>query len=412
MTPELEQRIRRDLEVEAARTAPPPGFPALPEIPAGRYLSPVFYELEMEHIWRKSWLCAGREEELPNPGSYVLFRKLGPSIVIVRGKDGAVRAFYNTCKHRGAKIVNEESGKANLLRCQYHSWAFDLEGRLVNVPDEVDFCGLDKAAHSLTPVRCETWGGWIFLNLDPQAASVRESLAPVFAEWSALDMAKLRIIHRFSQVIDCNWKAAIDAFQEVYHIRTIHQPTIGKALNYRACAIGLLPNGHSRMITGYHDWAKATLGMDAPDTPNIPTVNDLHRNSSSSYFAFPHMVTPFRFTCLTFQIFWPINPRQCELQVIGIGPDWGEGPIPEYWEGANKRFQTILAEDWDNLFSIQQSMESGVLSGMRLNYQERRIYWTQEEIDRRIGAERIPPALRVKPVLSAWMEQPQQLAAE
>lgn len=412
MTPELMKRIENDLHVQGTRPGPPPGFPALPEIPAGRYIDEKFYDLEMEHIWKKSWLMAAREEDVAKPGDYMLFKKLGPSVVIVRGKDNVVRAFYNTCKHRGAKLVKDECGSTRLLRCQYHSWAYDFEGKLVNVPDEEDFCGLDREASALTPVKCATWGGWIFLNFDMNAGSLEEAYGPLFAEWNYLNMKKLRIIHRFSQVIDCNWKAAVDAFQETYHLRTIHAPTIGKALNYKACSIGLLPGGHSRMITDYHPWAKETLGLDAPDTPQIPEANDLLRHSSSSWFAFPHIVTPFRFTCLTFQIYWPISVNQCELQLIGIGPDWGEGEPPAFWEGANKRFQTVLAEDWDNLFSIQQSMESGVLSGMRLNYQERRLYWTHEEIDRRIGVDRIPAQYRVKPMLGSWVEEPMQLAAE
>lgn len=237
MTPATEQRIRATLAYEGDRTAPPPDFPALPEIPGGRYTSEAFHALEQEHVFRKTWQVVGRVEDFPTPGSFQVWRKLGPPILVVRGKDEVVRAFYNTCRHRGAAVVPDDSGRVNVLRCQYHSWAYDLTGRLINTPDERDFCGLVKSTRNLIPVRCETWGGWIFVNLDDDAPSFADSMGPLADEWACMDMAALRVVHRRSTIIDCNWKAACDAFQEVYHITTIHKDKIGTALNPKQTAI-------------------------------------------------------------------------------------------------------------------------------------------------------------------------------
>ncbi len=402
----LEQRIRAELESEASRKTAPAGFAALPEIPAGRYTRADFAALEQEYVFNKAWLPAARMEELPKAGSYVVWRKLGPAILIVRGKDDVVRAFYNSCRHRGAALTAEDAGQGNLLRCQYHSWSYDLTGKLVGVPDEYDFCGLDKGTRALVPVKAEVWAGWVFVNLDPDAKPLAETVAPLAPEWACMEVEKLRVVHRRSSMINCNWKAAVDAFQEVYHITTIHQQSIGKALNNRACAIGLLPWGHSRMVTGYQPWALETLGMDSPDTPNIAGATELHRSSSTAYCLFPNVITPFRSIFVQFMMFWPRGVDSCEMQVVALAPDWGDGSRPGYWDKAAPAFDKVLDEDMANLGSIQASMQAGAVTGMLTSYQERRIYWTHEEIDRRIGIDRIPPELRVTPRLMPLMEQP------
>jgi choline monooxygenase len=104
-------------------------------------------------------------------------------------------------------------------------------------------------------------------------------------------------------------------------------------------------------------------------------------------------------------LFWPRSPVQCEIEIYGVGPDWGEGSLPPDRIVGNERFDSILEEDVSNLEAIQASLNSGAFTGMMLNYQERRIYWSHEEIDRRIGVDNIPPGLGVKQVLSRFVEQ-------
>jgi len=129
------QRFLDGMKYEAERTAPPEGFPSLPDIPAGRYNRSAFLELEMTHLWRKSWLYACHIDELPEPGSYLLWKKTGSPILIVRGKDDVVRAFYNTCRHRGGPLVKSACGKVDGLVCGYHGldlrpgWQIDQSAR-------------------------------------------------------------------------------------------------------------------------------------------------------------------------------------------------------------------------------------------------------------------------------------------
>ena len=117
MSQEDIKTLRDLMEYEAARTAPPEGFPDLPDIPAGRYVDPRFFELEATHIWRKSWLMAAHIDELPEPGCFLLWENAGQPVLLVHDDDGSIRAFYNTCRHRGAPIVTERTGQKKRFAC-------------------------------------------------------------------------------------------------------------------------------------------------------------------------------------------------------------------------------------------------------------------------------------------------------
>ncbi|NIP14555.1 MAG: Rieske 2Fe-2S domain-containing protein, partial [Pseudomonadales bacterium] len=120
--------LRQLMEYEAARTEPPEGFPSLPDLPGGRYTDQRFYDLEQQHIWRKSWLLAGHIDEIPEPGCFRLWETAGQPVVIVHADSGAVNAFYNTCSHRGAPVVTEPEGKRPRLVCKYHGWTYSHDG--------------------------------------------------------------------------------------------------------------------------------------------------------------------------------------------------------------------------------------------------------------------------------------------
>ena len=153
MNANLADQIKKSFEYERNRTGPPESFPRLPDIPARRYTDAKLFELEKEHIFKRTWLCVGHQGEMPDAGSYRLCDETGSAILIGRGKDQRFRAFYNACRHRGGPVVREPCGKAAMLRCQYHSWTYDLQGKLVSVPDERDFVDLDKSERALIPVR-------------------------------------------------------------------------------------------------------------------------------------------------------------------------------------------------------------------------------------------------------------------
>jgi phenylpropionate dioxygenase-like ring-hydroxylating dioxygenase large terminal subunit len=145
-------------------------------------ISPEHYELERKAIFERTWLNVGRAERLTRNGSY--FTKeldaAGTSVIVLRGKDGEVRAFHNICRHRGNKLMwndyprEETSGTCRQITCKYHGWRYDLDGELTFVQQESEFFDLDKAAYGLVPVRCEVWEGFVFVNLDPDAEPQRD----------------------------------------------------------------------------------------------------------------------------------------------------------------------------------------------------------------------------------------------
>ena len=406
MRAEKQAEIIERIAYEADRKTEPLGFARLPPIPAQRYTSSDFFKLEMDRFWSRVWLPVARLEEVKNPGDFIVWRKLRKPIIVIRGKDETVRAFYNTCQHRGAAVTSNESGHVSLLRCQFHSWCYDLTGRLLTVPDLRDFPGgIDKDQFSLKAVRCEVLDGEVHVNLDDNAPPLARELAPIADELACLETEKLRIVHRHKWIIDANWKACLDAFQETYHLRTVHRNSFGKAYNQDATAIGLMPYGHSRMVIDYLPGAlEVIMSQRSPDTPDIPGTTQLNRDHSITYTIFPNRQMTVRAAMVFENRFWPIAPDKTEVDFIAIAPDWGDGPLPEYWQKAAPLNVRFIEEDLENLHSIQQSLESGALQGMTINYQERRIYWTQEVIDRVIGPENIPPELRIVPMLDRFVE--------
>jgi phenylpropionate dioxygenase-like ring-hydroxylating dioxygenase large terminal subunit len=396
------QRFLDGMRYEAERSGPPPGFPQLPDVPAGRYTDPDFLRLERERLWRRSWLYACHMDELPAPGSFVLWKKTGTPILIVRGKDDVVRAFYNTCRHRGGPLVKEACGRAEGFTCGYHGWTYTLSGELVNLRDKRDFVGLDVSQRSLIGVRCDRFYNWVFINEDPDAEPLAQHVAPFGEYFRQFQPETFRLVAHEAFDVKCNVKVLMDAFLEVYHLKSIHQNTVDRFLDHRGTTIALYRNGHSIMVTPNRrpDWVDpGTRGMR-----RIETATEISAKNNPSFNFFPNLVTPVDPTGAPFLLFWPTSDRTMRIECIWFAPDWGGGPPPELWATRIANFDRILAEDLQFAEQIQESVMSPGFRGMPLNYQERRIYHWHEELDRRIGIDRVPPELRVAPRLEPFYE--------
>jgi phenylpropionate dioxygenase-like ring-hydroxylating dioxygenase large terminal subunit len=396
-------RVYEGCEYEKSRTGPPDGFPSLPPIPAGRYTDPDFQALEKQFLWRKSWLYACHADQIPDRGSYLLWDKTQSPIVIVRTAHDRVRAFYNVCRHRGGPLVQETSGKVGgRLTCAYHGWSYDLQGQLQGLRDRRDFTDLNPDCLHLIPVRCERLGRWVFINEDPEAPALLESLGPVARQWQQFDPERIRHVESYGFDVDCNVKIMLEAFFEVYHLKSIHRETADRFLDYRATRIILWPQGHSLMVTPNRrpDWEDpGTIGM-----PEFPNVSELPVRTNVSYNVFPNLVTPVAATGMPFLCFWPIDIRTMRIDCHWFAPDRGESERHPLWDRRIRNFNRILEEDFDLVPHLQRAMESPGFIGTRLSYQERRIFHWHEELDRRIGTERIPEDLRVSPCLSGLIE--------
>lgn len=403
MNRELVERIKQEMDYELGRSGLPEGFRPFPDIPAGRYTDPEFFRLEREYLWKNVWLLAAHEDELPDPGSYKLWEDGGIPVFLMRGKDGQVRAFYNACQHRGGPLVWNKQGSAKALRCRYHSWTYDLEGKLIGVPDERDFGELDKSCRNLTPLRCERWGPWYFVNQDASAPALMDWLGKIPAELKPYTDAKLRYIGTHSIMLNCNWKIVMEAFQEVYHLPHIHPSSVNLYLDHRGATMGLLPNGHSRMVTPMR--MNNTNARDPFGLPRVEGVGDIYTTTNVAYSVFPNLVTPIEPNGFPFLMFWPLDVRTTRLDSVWFGPDWGEADLTQAWKNRMNIFDVVLDEDTQNLEWMQRSIESDGLNSVPLNYQERRIYHCHEQIDKMIGVERIPAGLAVEARVGGMIEQ-------
>ncbi|MCB1028923.1 MAG: aromatic ring-hydroxylating dioxygenase subunit alpha, partial [Microthrixaceae bacterium] len=311
----LEQRIRDRMAAEKERTAPPEEAVTVPPIPTGRYTDPAFFALERERIFARSWLFAGHESEWPENGAYRQFTRSGAPIVIVRGNDGELRAFYNSCRHRGAPVTREECGTAKRLTCQYHSWSYGTDGVLKAVPDSRSFAGLDKDGLGLVPVRCQTWEGWVFVSEDdtPDAPSLTDFLGPICDQMADIDGPSMRLVGTQVHHLACNWKLMVDAFLEVYHIRTVHPDNASLLYDDQSVTVSMLPNGHSRLTVDKVD-ALRDMPMVSPeyDNPSVPT---LWRQTSTSFGLFPNLIVPMDTGAFTFLCMWPVDENHTELEL-------------------------------------------------------------------------------------------------
>jgi phenylpropionate dioxygenase-like ring-hydroxylating dioxygenase large terminal subunit len=191
-------------------------------VPKDRYTSRAFADLEMERLWPRIWQIACREEELATPGDFVEYAIGDQSILVVRTDTGAIAAFHNACLHRGTRLASgcgrAEGGE---LRCPYHAWRYTLDGRLAHMVDRGDFRDPPRDAR-LAPVRAETWGGFVFVNLDAQAEPLLDFLDPLPTLLAPYQLEAMRFRSYLTTILPANWKTVVDAFNESYHVQGAH----------------------------------------------------------------------------------------------------------------------------------------------------------------------------------------------
>lgn len=204
--------------------------------PAEAYTSREYAEAEADKLWAKVWQQAGRVEEIPEVGDYMTYEICNDSILIVRAAPDTIKAYHNVCPHRGRRLVrvpkgsngargNAETGK---FFCGYHGWTFNLEGQNTDILDKDDWKGaLTDARTCLTEVKVDTWGGWLWINMDPDCVPLREYLEPAATLLDPFKFEKMRYRFRQWVVFECNWKIALEAFMEPYHVAATH-PQLSK----------------------------------------------------------------------------------------------------------------------------------------------------------------------------------------
>lgn len=191
------------------------------QVDYSRYFDPEFFQLELEKIFRKQWLFACREEDIPNIGDRVPLQVGPDSYFIVRSGPDEFKAFYNSCLHRGTMLCAKKE-TAKTIRCPYHAWEWNIDGRLKRIPSHWDFPEITRINGSLPEVRLDRWGGFIFINADPDALPLMDALGPMPEHFKDFQPEKRYTKARFRKLVRANWKVTQEAFQESYHLYATH----------------------------------------------------------------------------------------------------------------------------------------------------------------------------------------------
>ncbi len=222
-------------------------------VPVTRYTSRAFHDLEKERLWPKVWQMVCREEEIATPGDTYVYDICDTSLLVVRGSDMTIKAFYNACLHRGRQLRHESGPADKELRCAYHGFCWNLDGSLKSVTCDWDFPQLKDKDMSLPEVKVGTWGGFVFINMDPDSEPLEDFLGDLdrhFAKWPLEDRY---IEAHVAKVYDCNWKVAQDAFAEAFHVVTTHPQRLA---------------GMGDQNTQYDIWANFSRAITPNGTPS------------------------------------------------------------------------------------------------------------------------------------------------
>jgi nitrite reductase/ring-hydroxylating ferredoxin subunit len=366
------------------------------------YISPGFFDLERDRIFRRTWLNVGRVEELPGPGDYVVkeIAICGASILLMRGADGVVRGFHNVCSHRGNQLAMAAKGTCRgYLTCNFHSWGYDSFGHLKWVPDERNFFDLDKAEHGLTPITTEVWNGFIFVHLDSAPSqTLTEYLGGVAEQLAAAPFDKLELSHAYKVEEKANWKVGLDAQNEVYHLPFQHRNAfpdnflMDDSGYCRVTSLKLFGN-HSVYSCSYNPEHKLTpsealiFRIDRGDPGwRMPRIGDF-----DFYTVFPNFcILLFKGAagdvCQTFN-FWPLAVDRSIWEIrMYQAPARNAGQLiaHEYWK---RQIRNVIEEDAKAHETVHAGLASRAKSHMFLQDDEIQIRHFHEVLESHVQAE-------------------------
>ena len=314
----------------------------------GVYHSKERFEDERK-MFGKVWLNICETAEIPNPGDWIVreVKIRSTSVILVRGKDNEVRAFHNVCSHRGMKLVWDDKGRGGKFACPYHAWVYDANGALTNLPDEGCFPHVNKSESGLTPIRSGVWAGMVFINLDANGTqSLDDFLGPLKDRVRDLPFETYPYAARVASPIDANWKLAIEAQCEAYHVRALHSRTVSKMLSSKdnpyvhPIHVELLGAHRMNSVPRNPDFEmtpeklvqtfsfKNVVHMVVSDTgsserpkasfANHPDVNVTKAElwGNDQFVLFPHFIFHVAQGGWWLHRFWPLEPGKCEWEAV------------------------------------------------------------------------------------------------
>jgi Rieske 2Fe-2S family protein len=311
----------------------------------GRYFtSPEIFSEELGKIFLQRWLCVGREAQIARPGQYFLQQIGNESVIVLRDRSGAVRAYYNVCRHRGTRLCEQHQGQfSETIQCPYHAWTYSLDGRLIGAPSADTIEDFDKADWPLHSVATATWEGFLFISLADEPEPFEEAYAPLMGRFSRFNLPSLAAHRRIDYHLTCNWKFVVQNYSECYHCPLVHPalvklspPTSGENDFFRGPFLGgymeIVDSSESLTVSG------RSCGVMVGDLP----ADDLKR--VYYYSLFPNVLLSLHPDYVMYHTLWPQAPGQTRVTCEWLfHPDTLKDPSHnpddgiEFWDMTNRQ---------------------------------------------------------------------------
>ncbi|WP_428515026.1 aromatic ring-hydroxylating oxygenase subunit alpha [Roseovarius sp.] len=297
--------------IDALRANVSAPFEQARAMPPEVYETDAFLQAEIEHIFRKEWFCVGRADALAKPGDYVTCELADQPVIVLRDREGGLKAFSNVCRHRMSTLLHGR-GHTKSIVCPYHAWTYNLDGSLRGAPAMSGNSGFCKSDYALPEIRCEEWLGWVFITLNPEVEPVASRLSELERMIAGYDMTNYTETFFEEHVWDTNWKVLAENFMESYHLPVCHAGTIGglSKLDEMVC-----PPGHDAF--NYHTILKDDSLRIAMAHPSNTRLEGDERRMTYLIAVYPSLMitlTPGYFWYLSLH---PEGPSQVRIRFGG-----------------------------------------------------------------------------------------------
>ena len=339
-------------------------------LPPWCYTSPEFFAIETERLFSRVWNFLGHADRIAAPGDYFTTTVAGTSLLVVRGLDQTIRAFQNTCRHRGTLIAQGE-GNAEIFACPYHSWTYDLAGRLRHAPhmDETTF---DKSSNGLKPVRLESWAGFMFVNLDAAAPDLQTWLGDLPAVLAPYRFDDMFCARRRDYEVACNWKIYVENSKDAEHVGTVHRDSINRVSPSARIARTVLAANGQYVNTFMQNAGSASLLAGDRGFPPIPTLTGALAQGTHAPLIYPGTYLGCTIDSAWYLNIVPLAANRIRLETAGLFPR-AVKTRPDFAEiAANyyRRWDTTAMEDNRICERQQAGLESRLATAGRLSTRE------------------------------------------
>ena len=334
-------------------------------LPAAWYHDPAIYERERERVFAREWLLLGHESQLPEAGDALAETLAGWPVFLVRGEDGVVRGFHNVCRHRAGPLVWDGAERCRVLRCKYHGWVYDFDGRLRSAPDFGDAEGFDLSEIALEPIRVAAWRGLLFVNLDPAAPPLEVALAPFFRAAAQVPVEAARFHGTVHHALACNWKTYVENYLEGYHVPYLH-PALHREID----------------VKGYR--VEVGDGFALHFAPPRPSVREPVYEGFWAWLA-PNAALNVYASGMSVERMLPTGPETMRIEYVFFFRDGSEAGAAER-EAALAMCARVTDEDRRICEAVQRNLRAGVYRAGRLSPRhENGVFAFQERMRAALG---------------------------